>query len=154
MGQILKRSAIVALGIAAASASGPLCYAQNSAREAIEAANQRFVAAYAKQDTAGLAAAYSADAEAFPPNEDVLKGRAAIEKMWKGVMDSGITSLSFVTQEVESQGTLAYEVGTYEMKTNDDRVADRGKYCVVWKQVNGQWMVHRDIWNSNMPIGK
>jgi hypothetical protein len=40
------------------------------------------------------------------------------------------------------------------MKTQDGKVADRGKYCVVWKKVDTQWMLHRDIWSTDMPAGK
>jgi ketosteroid isomerase-like protein len=30
---------------------------------------------------------------------------------------------------------------------------DRGKTLNVWKrQADGSWKLHRDIWNSNMPI--
>jgi hypothetical protein len=48
-------------------------------------------------------------------------------------------------------GDLAYEVGTYAMKMKNGKVADRGKYCVVWKRVKGQWFLHRDIWSTSMP---
>ena len=97
---------------------------------------------------------YSPDANAFPPNAPIIKGRAGIQKMWQDVMNSGITSLSLATTEVESAGNLAYESGTYEMTTKDGKTADRGKSCVVWKKVNGQWMLHRDIWSTDMPAGK
>ena len=40
------------------------------------------------------------------------------------------------------------------MTTKDGKTADRGKSCVVWKKVNGQWMLHRDIWSTDMPAGK
>ena len=66
--------------------------------------------------------------------------------------DPGDDLLStLATTEVASQGNLAYEVGTYEMKTKDGKVADRGKYCVVWKKVGGKWLLHRDIWTTNLP---
>ena len=123
-------------------------------RAAIEAGNKKFVTGAAKGDAAMIASAYTADAEAFPPNSDVVRGRAAIEKLWKSVLDSGITAMELVTTEVDSQGPLAYEVGTYLMKTKDGKVADRGKYCVVWKKVNGQWLLHRDIWSTNLPEAK
>ena len=54
----------------------------------------------------------------------------------------------------EAEGNLAYEVGAYALKTKDGKVADRGKYCVVWKRVNGQWLLHRDIWTTNLPEAK
>ena len=44
-----------------------------------------------------------------------------------------------------------YEGGAYVIKAKDGSVADRGKYVVVWKKVGGNWMLHRDIWNTNMP---
>lgn len=59
--------------------------AQDTARAAIEAGNKRFVAAFAKKDAAGVAAAYSPDANAFPPNAPIVKGRAGIQKMWQDV---------------------------------------------------------------------
>jgi uncharacterized protein (TIGR02246 family) len=131
-----------------------LARAQDPARAAIEAANQKFVAAFNKQDATGVAAAYSPDANAFPPNSPIVKGRPAIQKMWQDVITSGITSIAIATTEVESAGTIAYEAGTYELKTKDGKVADKGKYCVVWKKLNGQWMLHRDIWSTDMPAAK
>jgi uncharacterized protein (TIGR02246 family) len=125
-----------------------------TARAAIEAANKRFLEGVAKHDAALVASTYSEDAEAFPPNADTVKGRAAIQKMWQAVLDSGIAALELSTSEVESAGDLAYEVGTYAMKTKDGKVADRGKYCVVWKRAGGQWLLHRDIWSTSLPEAK
>ena len=126
----------------------------NAVRAAIEAGNKKFVDGAAQHDAALIATAYTADGEAFPPNSDVVKGRPAIEKLWKAVLDSGITGIELATTEVESQGPLAYEVGTYVMKTKDGKVADRGKYCVVWKRIGGQWLLHRDIWTTSLPEAK
>jgi ketosteroid isomerase-like protein len=33
----------------------------------------------------------------------------------------------------------------------DMRALDKGKYIVIWKQEDGQWKLHRDIFNSSMP---
>jgi ketosteroid isomerase-like protein len=151
---VLRRSAVVAMGIAVALGMSAPLGAQDSVRAAIEAANKTFVAAFNRQDAAGVAAAYSPDANAFPPNAPIIKGRAGIQKMWQDVIGSGIASVSLATTEVESSGTLAYESGTYEMKTRDGKVADRGKYCVVWKNISGQWMLHRDIWSTDLPAAK
>jgi uncharacterized protein (TIGR02246 family) len=151
---VARRFAAVILAGATVAGAGLTLRAQDPARAAIEAGNRKFVAAFAKQDAAGVAAAYSPDAHAFPPNAPIIKGRAGIQKMWQDVINSGITGLSLATTEVESAGDIAYESGTYEMKTKDGKVADRGKYCVVWKKVKGQWMLHRDIWSTDMPAGK
>jgi uncharacterized protein (TIGR02246 family) len=127
---------------------------QGDARAAIEAANKQFVAAFAKGDAAALAAMYTTGALAFPPNGEVTKGREAIQKLWKGVIDAGIKAATLTTTEVETHGDTAHEVGNYEMKVEGGKVADRGKYIVIWKRDGGQWKLHRDIWNSSMPAGK
>jgi uncharacterized protein (TIGR02246 family) len=120
-------------------------------RAAIEAVNKQFVAAFAKHDAQAVTGFYSATAEAFPPNSDVVRGKANIAKMWQGVFDAGIATADLKTTEVLGQGPLAFEAGTYTMKLKDGTVADRGKYMVVWLKENGSWKLHRDIWNTNMP---
>jgi uncharacterized protein (TIGR02246 family) len=141
--------------VAAMSAGAAGAGAQDAAvRTAIEAGNKKFSAAVAKADAAAVANLYTADAETLPPNSDVVKGRAAIQAMFKGFFDSGVTGLDLSTAEVEAQGPLAYEVGTYVLKVKDGTVGDRGKYVVVWKKVGGQWLLHRDIWNTSQPPPK
>jgi len=126
----------------------------DSVRAAIEAGNKKFVDGAAKKDAKIIASAYTPDGQAFPPNSDVVKGRPALQKMWQSVLDSGITAIELGTTEVESSGDIAYEAGTYTMKTKDGKVADRGKYCVVWKKVGGEWLLHRDIWTTSLPEAK
>src|SRR5262249_40170750 len=92
-------------GLAAAPTPGP--------RAAIEAANAKFSADFAKGDAAALASHYTATGEAFPPNGEIARGREAIAKLWKGAMDAGMTAIKLTTLEVASSGDLAYEVGTY-----------------------------------------
>lgn len=120
-------------------------------RAAIDAGNKKFSEGAVKHDAALIASVYSEDALAFPANAVMVKGKPALQQMWQSVLDSGITSFVLRTTEVQTAGDLAYEVGTYEMGTQDGKVADQGKYCVVWKRVNGQWLLHRDIWTTNLP---
>jgi uncharacterized protein (TIGR02246 family) len=135
-------------------AAAPLVAAQTDVRKAIEAQNRRFVAAVEKGDVSALGALYSDDAQALPPNGDVVKGRAAIQDMWKGVLASGVGGASLETADVESGGDLAYETGRFQMTSKDGKVLDRGKYVVVWKRIAGDWRIHRDIWNTSMPPAK
>ncbi len=157
-----KLTAGCAVTLAAAVMLGGGALAQTTAakpgtggnvRAAIEAANKTFLDGAAKKNAAIIASVYTEDAEAFPPHEDVVKGRPALQKMWQSVLDAGI-ALDLVTRDIESSGNLAYETGTYSMKTADGAVVDRGKYCVVWKRVGGEWRLHRDIWSTSMPEAK
>ena len=144
-------AAIITLSSVAMLAQKPAATGNAAVRAAMEAGNNKFADGAAKHDAALIASAYTVDAEAYPPNSGAVKGRPALQKLWQSVLDSGIAGFELKTIEVDSFGPLAYEVGTYVMKTKDGKVADQGKYCVVWKQVNGQWLLHRDIWTTSMP---
>lgn len=140
-------------GIAGWTAAALLLAGTARAQEtkaAIEAANKSFMAAFAKHDAKAVSGLYSSTPEAFPPGADMISGREGIAKMWQGVFDAGIATADLKTTEVHAQGPLAYEVGTYALKTKDGKVADHGKYCVVWLKEGGQWKLHRDIWNTNV----
>jgi ketosteroid isomerase-like protein len=123
-------------------------------RAAIKAGNERIIDGVAQHDTALIVSVYTEDAEAFPPNSETVKGRPALQKHWQSALDSGLAAMEFNTTEIETDGKLAYEVGTYAVKIKDGTVVDRGKYCVVWKRVNGQWLLHRDIWTTSLPEAK
>ena len=120
-------------------------------RTQIEAANKNFEAAAAKGDGAALAALYTSDARLLPANSDFVIGTAAIQKFWQGVLDSGIRGATLKTLEAEGHGTVAHEVGTYELPDQGGKTLDKGKYVVIWKKVGTQWRLHRDIWTTSMP---
>lgn len=129
----------------------PAKEASSAVRAAIDAANKKFGEGIAKRDAAIIASVYTEDALAFPAHSDVVKGKQELQKLWQSILDSGVASFELQTMDVETDGNLACESGTYMAKTKDGQVADQGKYCVVWKRVNGQWMLHRDIWTTSMP---
>ena len=63
-------------------------------------------------------------------------------------------ALSFTPTKIEvaKSGDIAYDVGTFELKTTDPQgklVSEAGKYVVVWKKQNGQWKAVADIFNSD-----
>ena len=142
---------VVSLLVAMSAVAGAASAQDAAVRAAIEAGNKKFSAAAAKGDAAAVASLYTTDAEVLPPNSDVVKGRAAIQSMFKGVFDSGVTGIELAAAEVEAHGLVASEVGTYVVKGKDGAVLDRGKYVVVWKKAGGQWQLHRDIWNTSQP---
>ena len=120
-------------------------------RDAIAAGNERFMAAFARQDAAAVAELYTENAKLLPPNSNILEGRAAIQAFWQAVMGMGIASAQLEIQEVDAVGDTAVEVSLFTLHTADGTVADNGKYVVVWKRVKGQWFLHRDIFNTSRP---
>ena len=122
------------------------------ARAAIEAANTRFSEAFARGDAKALAAMYTSDAIAFPPESEMIRGNEAIGEFWKATRDSGVQSAALTTVDVGRSGDVAYEVGTVSLTirpAGKEQTTALAKYVVVWKrQTDGSWKLHRDIWNS------
>jgi ketosteroid isomerase-like protein len=119
-----------------------------SLAQQIEAANAKFIDFFNKSDFAGIGSLYSEDAAAFPPGASMVKGRAAIEAMWKG-MGEEVTDPEVSTVEVKSLGpTAAQEFGQFSLKTKGSTPQEvTGKYVVIWEKVGDDWKIATDIWN-------
>ena len=127
-------------------------------RAAIAAIDRQFMEDANRGDAAAGAAAYTDDAIVMPPNHPPLEGKQAIEqylaKMAPQFHDS---SFQLAILEVDIQGDTTIVRGTYSaditMPGVDSPMTDQGKTLQVWKkQADGSWKIHRDTWNSNIPI--
>ncbi len=115
----------------------------------IEAANGKWVAFFNKGDFDGVASLYTADATAFPPGSAMVKGRAAIGAMWKGMAEQ-VTDPKVTTLDVKRLGpAAAREIGTFSLKTKSSPPKEvTGKYVVIWEKVGKDWKLANDIWNE------
>jgi uncharacterized protein (TIGR02246 family) len=115
----------------------------------IAAANGKWVAFFNKGDFDGIASLYAADAMAFPPGSAMVKGRAAIGAMWKGMAEQ-VTDPKLTIIDVKRLGPgAAREIGTFSLKTKDSPPKEvTGKYVVVWEKVGRDWKLAADIWNE------
>ena len=97
----------------------------------------------------GVASLYTADATAFPPGSGMVKGRAAIGAMWKGMAEQ-VTDPKVTTIDVKRLGpAAAREIGTFSLKTKSSPPKEvTGKYVVVWERVGRDWKLATDIWNE------
>ena len=123
---------------------------QTEVRAAIEAATRQLIDAFGRRDAAGCASLYTEQGAMLPPSADIARGRQAIQEVWQGIFDAGLTAFRVESLEVESAGDLAYEMGRYTLYAGDN-AADEGKYILIWKREAGQWRIHRDIVNSSRP---
>jgi uncharacterized protein (TIGR02246 family) len=120
-------------------------------RDAIAAANEKFMAAFNGGDAAGLAALYTEKGQLLPPNSDFVTGQQAIQGFWQALMDMGIKEAKLEIVETEDHGDTATEVSKFTLYGEGGQVLDKGKYIIIWKHEDGQWKLHRDIFNSSMP---
>jgi uncharacterized protein (TIGR02246 family) len=138
----------IAVGLAllagCARRSGP---GEVGARQAIEAAVQRYVDASNQGDAEVLASLYADDAVLLPPDHEPVRGRAAIGDFWSQGTDEG---LEVTTLTVEIDGDLGYLVGRYRLPATGEEPADSGKYVMCLKrQRDGAWKLTADIWNRS-----
>jgi uncharacterized protein (TIGR02246 family) len=115
----------------------------------IEAVNAKWMDFFNKGDFAGIASLYTDDATAFPPGSGMVKGRAAIEAMWKSLSEK-VGDPKVTTLDVKPLGpSAAREIGTFSLKTKDAKPQEvTGKYVVVWEKIGSDWRLAADIWND------
>ena len=123
-----------------------------SVAEQIHAANDRFIEAVRTADAIAMPALYTKDAQILPPNRELVSGEEGITAFWRSFVELGIRDARPVTLEVITMGDVAVELGTYSLHGEDGTLLDRGKIMVVWKQEGGVWKMHRDMWNSSLPL--
>jgi uncharacterized protein (TIGR02246 family) len=115
----------------------------------IDAANAKWVEFFNKGDFDGVASLYTNDAVAFPPGSAMVKGRAAIGAMWKGMAEQ-VSDPKIATLDVKRLGpAAALEIGTFSLKTKGPTPKEvTGKYVVIWQRIGRDWKLSSDIWND------
>ena len=124
--------------------------AQNDAAEAIKAVNQLFQGYVAAGNVDALTMLYTEDGMSMQPNANPRVGHEAIKEAHAEMFATGVGALRLTTDELEVFGDTAHEVGRFVTETADGGHIDHGKYVCIWKLINGEWKLHRDIFNSNM----
>jgi uncharacterized protein (TIGR02246 family) len=116
---------------------------------AIRAASREWNQAEAAKDLDKCVSFYTEDGERFATGSPLIKGAAALRKEWARYLASP-GSFTWATSKVEvaRSGDLAYETGTFAIKTQT--ATTNGKYVLVWKKQNdGKWKVAADIDNPD-----
>ena len=120
-----------------------------AARTAINRVWDDVVAAAKAGDAPAMAKIYTSDAMMVDPGMPTVTGRANIEKTLKGWFAT--TKFIGMTRQqtaFETYGDLAIENGIYAQDLQEKGKAPTkvtGRYTIVWKQVDGQWLAHRDV---------
>jgi len=118
----------------------------------LEAGAAKFMEAFNSEDADALAALFSDDAVMLPPNAPAIFGRDAIRADNREAFELVDHAIELEDLEIKIEGDLGYKAGRYRVRNKDDSLIDRGKYIEIWRKVDGQWTIHRDIWNSSLPM--
>ncbi len=109
----------------------------------------KWQAAFNAGDAAGVAALYTKDGVLLPPNSAPVDGREAIAAFWAVAIESGASG-KLTPKEMYGMGENAAEVGMFVLTAADGSHLDHGSYTLIYKQVDGEWLIASDIWNSDM----
>jgi uncharacterized protein (TIGR02246 family) len=124
-----------------------------SVRE-IKAAHRAFAEAAVRHDLEGVARVFAGDAIIMPPDAEMVMGKDAILKHWKGAFDGGLSGLELVPARINVIGDVAIEIGHATLTMAPAGAAAtvaNVKYVEIWKKVRGQWRVYRGMWNARGP---
>lgn len=117
-----------------------------AAETAAVTARSKAVAAEAAMDTEKSLTFWAPDAIVQPAGQPQIQGTEGIRALYKHFFESGMLKSFQGTAtkvEVAASGDLAWEYGVnkFVLKGPTGDLLDTGKYLIVWKKINGEWMV-------------
>jgi ketosteroid isomerase-like protein len=119
--------------------------------EGLKAMRDVWQSAYDAKDAAAIAVIYAENGAVMPPNSESVSGRAAIGDFFAGFYATGL-GVEIQDAEAYAHGDVGYKVGTYIISDADGATVDEGKYVEIWRHIDGTWQMHRDIFNSSLPL--
>ena len=126
-------------------------FSLDSVKASIAASNKVFGASFATGDSIAFANCYTSDGCIYNANMPKVCGTDGIRTFLNMGYQSGIRNVELTTEEVMGGKEAVVETGKYEVLIANNVSVEKGKFVVVWKEENGKWKMHRDIWNSDAP---
>jgi ketosteroid isomerase-like protein len=108
---------------------------------------------FGRRNFAALEDIYTADARILPPGAPMISGLEGIKKFWSDLLQATNAKAAVLSSvDVMPAGDGLVEIGratlTIEPQGQPESRLDV-KYVVYWRQENGHWKWHVDIWNAN-----
>ena len=126
---------VLAVVITACNRPAPIStFDLEKAKGAILEANQKFMDAVSKADSAGTAVLYHSQAIIMAPNFESVVGADKIISFFGGAMKMGITSTKLRSDSIWGNEDNLIEEGSYEIGDKNGTSVDKGKYIVIWKK--------------------
>jgi len=120
-----------------------------AARAAIDHAWDLVAERARSSDATGVAALYAPDAMMIDTGIPTLSGRPAIEQAMRQLFTtSRFVSMTHQQTSIEIDGDIAIENGIIAptwQENGKEPVTTTERYTVIWKRVNGNWLLFRDV---------
>lgn len=124
----------------------------NAVKAEIHEKTKLFTKAHITKDTAYLNNSFTIDAKVFPPNSKIVTGRKDISKLNYDWVSYGIHEFKEETISFYGNKDYVIDEGIYYLRYGEENTVDKGKYINIWKNVNGEWKIFSNIWNTNLPM--
>ena len=123
----------------------------NTTKVLIQKKTDQFTEAHITKDTAFLNSCFAKDARVFPPNSKIVEGHKDIALLNSDWVSYGI--IEFKEESTAFYGNNSYVIdeGNYYLRYGEEEVIDEGKYINIWKNIDGEWKLYSNIWNTNLP---
>ncbi len=142
---LIALTAVFALPI-----SGPvLAQAQSQAQPRETPIQKRitaFIEAYNAGDAEAVSGFYTEKGALLPPQGKAIFGRPPIAAHYANAFSNGVTDLKCRILEIDqTSADTAIEIGETRVGFNAQTIIGRSMH--VWKNVNGDWFLHRDMYH-------
>jgi uncharacterized protein (TIGR02246 family) len=119
----------------------------------IAANNRAFEDAVATGDIDAIDALLAPDVMTLPPDGLIVAGKEEVKQLWaSAIRERGMKSCRISSDKLDFAGDMAREVGHATMTMappgGNTETTAKIKFVVVWKRLDGKWLLHRDIWNA------
>ena len=134
--------------------ASPTQAALNQITLAMASTNDLFNAeVFRNRNFAALDQIYTVDARILPPGAPMVSGRPAIKEFWSNLIHAVNAKSAVLTSiDVIPSGDGVVEIGRAVLGIEPEGQAAAElevKYVVYWRQEDGLWKWHIDIWNQN-----
>ena len=131
--------------------------AQEADAGAMDQVRQQWADLYNQGDLAGVANLYAEDARLYDAAGEVAEGRQAVQDSLQQELDDVAAQMGGASPQITIEATdtqvlddTAYEVGTFNIATQDGQTLDSGHYMVVSRMMDGEWRIVHHMSTSSM----
>src|SRR5438105_4448633 len=122
----------------------------NAIKLAMAGTNQIFHdEVFGKRNMDALDQIYTVDARILPPGAPMISGREGIKAFWASAIEAlNATAAVLASVDVMQAGDDVVEIGKAILTVGGGAEVE-AKYVVYWREEDGRWKWHVDIWNMN-----
>jgi ketosteroid isomerase-like protein len=124
----------------------PATFANDKAkRSAIETAAQSWAKAFTARNADAMVALATDDVVLLDARIPPVSGREGARNAWRGAARRSGGQLTTTTKETEIVEDVAWRIAALAYKLPSGEVVNHGQALEIWKQVDGEWKLHRQM---------